>query len=109
MFATLHYEAALLFPLACWGIGAGAIRNLFVTTQVQRWLAHGLSLSAGVGIVICAIQVLAVAGLLSAPWLFALLASGLAAALWHLFQAGALAIAGPATPACSIPAFDGSD
>lgn len=99
LFAASHYGALLLFALACWGIGAGVIRKFFVTTQVQRWLAHGLSLSAGVGIVICAIQVLAVAGLLSALWLFALLASGWAAALWHLFQAGALVPAGPATPA----------
>ncbi len=83
MFIAGHYAALSLFVFACWGAGQLVLHRLLAATSMQRWLAHGLSTCCGIGIVICALQWLAVAGLLLAPVLLALLAVGLTAATWQ--------------------------
>ena len=89
-FLLAHYAALLLFVVSCWGIGQLALRSLLRrSAPMQRWLAYGLYLCTGVGIMICTLQLLGVAGLLTGPWLIALLVIGCMAAALQVLRASA--------------------
>ena len=77
IFLLAHYAALLLFVLSCGGLGQLALRNLLQrSVPMQRWLAYGLYLCIGIGIMICTLQAFGVAGLLKGSWLIALLTVG---------------------------------
>ena len=100
IFLLAHYAALLLFVWSCWGVGNFALRALLRrSAPLQRWLVHGLQLCAGVGIVICALQALGIVGLLTLPWLIALLTVGWTAAALQGFGSAAPMVHEPAPSA----------
>ncbi|MCM2250894.1 MAG: hypothetical protein NDJ19_00905, partial [Ramlibacter sp.] len=80
LFAVLHYGVLLLFAASCWGYGRALLARTLRAGTVDPWLAHGLCITAGLGLWICALQLLGIAGLLRTPAIYALAAGGWMAA-----------------------------
>lgn len=74
VYALSHYAVLAAIIAACWGVGRLAMVRLNATAP--RGLAAPLHIAAGMGIAICLLQILGLAGLLNARWVGALVASG---------------------------------
>ncbi len=85
-FVAAHHGALLLFALCCWGCGRLALDRLLRRTSMTGGLSAALCLSLGTAIVMLVVQLVALAGLLRTPWLFAVLAAGWLAAGFGWFR-----------------------
>ena len=85
-FIAAHYAALLLFALCCRGYGRLALDRVIRGTVMKRGLELALCLAVGTAIVMLVVQVMALAGLLWAPWLLAVLAVGWLAAGFGWFR-----------------------
>ncbi|WP_198969039.1 ArnT family glycosyltransferase [Xylophilus sp. ASV27] len=84
IYATAHYAALAVFLLCCWGMGRWIMGRQADARIQDFWLGHALCATFGTGVFICALQLLAVAGLLLPPFILALTALGLLLALLQL-------------------------
>ena len=80
IFAAAHYAALAIFAAACWGFGRALFLRLGAPLRRDLWLEMAISTALGVGVFICVLQVLGIAGLLHAPAALLLVAVGFAAA-----------------------------
>lgn len=80
IFAAAHYAALAVFVVACWGYGRAVLSRIGVPTPADVWLEAAMSAALGVGLFICAFQVLAIAGVFGAAVVLASVAIGLVAA-----------------------------
>lgn len=67
VFVLSHYAWLAAFVFACWGYGQLAIGRSLRATPIAPWLGRAMVASVGIGIAICALQVLGIAGLLTPP------------------------------------------
>lgn len=74
------YAALALVVAASWGLGSSALRLSRRPRVPSSGIAHTVAITVGLGILICGLQWLAIAGLLLRPAVAALLALG-----WGLF------------------------
>ena len=84
-FIAAHYGALLLFAASCWGFGWTALQRTITVTPMTRALAASLCLGLGAAVIMLMVQLVALAGLLRAPWLLCLLGVG-----WFLAGFGLL-------------------
>ena len=81
VYAASHYLALLIFLCTCWGLGRALIRRLEPRAGLSEPgptpLWHGLAAALGMGVVICLVQWLAIAGQLRLLPLLAVLGIGL--------------------------------
>lgn len=97
VYALSHYLALLIFLCACWGVGRAVLRRfepsaaLPDTEGAPLW--HALAAALGMGLYICVIQWLAIAGQLRILPLLTALVSGLclAAFEWRALPPSSLA------------------
>lgn len=78
-YAACLYALLLAFVAACWGFGATALRRHLADTRT----GHPLAIALGMGLVICALQALAIGGVLTAWSVAAVTGLGMAAAAWQ--------------------------
>jgi hypothetical protein len=83
-FAAAHYAALAIFVAGCWGFGRAVFLRLGVPVRRDLWLETAMSTALGIGVFICALQALGIAGLLRAPAVLLLVAIGFAAACAQL-------------------------
>ena len=62
MFAAAHYAALVVFVVSCWGWGRGVLARLAPPPRRDAWLEGAVAVALGVGLFICAFQVLAIFG-----------------------------------------------
>lgn len=103
MFAAAHYAAWVVFVAACWGFGRALFARLAPPTRRDAWLEAAMAATLGVGLFICAFQLLAIFGVFRREATAALVALGvLAAALqlrpWWREVRALRALRGPAAP-----------
>ena len=103
VFVGTHYAAVSLFVFACWGVGNSVLRRLLDATPMSVWLATGLSACCGIGIAICFVQLLAIAGLLVTPALLTLLGVGVVIALWQVQRLHRMRTIAPAASRSRAP------
>lgn len=84
MFAAAHYAALAVFVLACWGFGRALLARLSPPTRRDAWLEAAMAATLGVGLFICAFQVLAIFGAFKAGATVALIVAGVVAAALQL-------------------------
>jgi len=84
MFAAAHYAALAVFVLACWGFGRALLARLSPPTRRDAWLEAAMAATLGVGLFICAFQVLAIFGAFKVGATVALIAAGVVAAALQL-------------------------
>jgi len=104
-FALLNYAVLVAVLAACWGVGRLALRG--ANTAPVAGMLHPLATTLGLGVGICALQALAVAGLLNRSAVLACLAIGLvlAALQWRSGRDVApRPSAGGASPTWTAPA-----
>jgi hypothetical protein len=93
LYAAGHYFALLIFLCACWGTGGALLRrlesNAAPTNPEEAPLWHGVATALGIGVYICVIQWLAIAGQLRSFPLLVALALGLGLCLleWRALPA----------------------
>ncbi|OUM02235.1 hypothetical protein A8M77_12020 [Variovorax sp. JS1663] len=80
MFAAAHYAALAIFAASCWGFGRALFLRLGSPMRGDFWLETAMATALGVGIFICAFQLLGIAGLLKMPAVLLIVAVGFAAA-----------------------------
>ena len=80
MFAAAHYAALAIFVAGCWGFGRALFLRLGAPVRRDLWLEMAMSTALGVGVFICAFQLLGIAGQLKTPGVLLLVAVGFAAA-----------------------------
>lgn len=76
IFVAAHYGALAFFVLTCWGFGRVALSGTLRAHPIDAWMGHALSTTIGMGIWICALQLLGILGAMRAQWIFSLLAAG---------------------------------
>lgn len=94
IYAAGQYALLLVFVAACWGLGAAVLRHRMADVRTGPPLAMAL----GMGLVICAVQALAICGLLAAWSMMAVMGTGVAAAAWQAARRRPLAAAAMAAP-----------
>jgi len=93
VYAIAHYLALFLFLAACWGVGRAILRRLEARSALsepgEMPLWHAIAATLGVGLYICVIQWLAIAGQLRYLPLIVALVLGLALCLleWRALPA----------------------
>ncbi|KQZ27539.1 glycosyltransferase family 39 protein [Duganella sp. Root1480D1] len=91
VYALTHYFALLIFVFACWGAGRALLRrvNQGGAPPEEMPLWHGIAAALGIGIYICLVQWLAIAGQLRLLPLLLALGLGLALCLleWRALPA----------------------
>jgi len=85
-----QYGALTLVVLACWGAGDMLLRGLKIDRDPRTRLGAPLAIALGLGIGICALQWLAIAGRLTSTFVTALLAVGLIPGLRLAIGRGAM-------------------
>ncbi|BEP64120.1 hypothetical protein GmRootV213_46740 [Variovorax sp. V213] len=114
MFAAAHYAALAVFVIACWGFGRALLARLSPPPRRDAWLESAMAATLGVGLFICAFQVLAIFGAFKVGATVTLIAAGLVAAALQLrpgwrdvrtVRAAAVASAAPWTRADKIAAI----
>lgn len=103
MFAAAHYAALAVFVLGCWGFGRALLVRLAPPPRRDAGLEAAMAAALGVGLFICAFQLLAIFGAFKPGATVALIAAGVLAAALQLRpwwrEARALHVAGaPAAP-----------
>ncbi|WP_288253379.1 phospholipid carrier-dependent glycosyltransferase [uncultured Hydrogenophaga sp.] len=103
MFAAAHYAALAVFVLGCWGLGRALLARLAPPPRRDAGLEAAMAAALGVGLFICAFQLLAIFGAFKPGATVALIAAGVLAAALQLRpwwrEVRALHIAGaPAAP-----------
>jgi len=93
VYATVHYAALAMFLLSCWGAGRWIVGRHAETGIRDFWLCQALSAAIGTGAFICALQLLAIAGLLLPPFIYALAVLGMLMAA--VLALGSVALAEP--------------
>ncbi|WP_431125911.1 ArnT family glycosyltransferase [Variovorax paradoxus] len=84
MFAAAHYAALAVFVLACWGLGRALLARLAPPPRRDAWLEAAMAATLGVGLFICAFQVLAIFGAFKVGATVALIVAGVVAAALQL-------------------------
>ena len=77
LLASTHYALLAVFAFSCWGLGRTLLRWRPSTRAMPTPLALPMAITLGIGICICTLQALAIAGLLTKMPVLALLGSGL--------------------------------
>lgn len=102
LFAISHYLPLLLFAWAAWGVGDGVLARLRAPARRDALLDAALATALGVGLFICAFQLLAIAGMLTRPAVLACVGGAALAAAWRTpvrwREARRAPSAGPPTP-----------
>lgn len=83
-YITLHYLFAFLFVFASWGIGSLIISRFTSKKEENSSLEHTLGAALGIGVYICLVQWLAIAGLLRFSWIIAIVFIGLVASIFQI-------------------------
>ncbi|MDR6425358.1 hypothetical protein J2738_001487 [Variovorax paradoxus] len=101
MFAAAHYAALAVFVLGCWGFGRALLARLAPPPRRDAWLEAAMAAALGVGLFICAFQLLAIFGAFKPGATVALIAAGVVGAALQLRpwwrEARALRAAGAGT------------
>lgn len=84
IFAAAHYAALAVFVLACWGFGRALMARLAPPPRRDAWLEAAMAATLGVGLFICAFQVLAILGAFKVGATVALIVAGVGAAALQL-------------------------
>ena len=98
-YAACQYALLLVFVVACWGLGATALRRHMSATPA----GHPLAVALGMGVVICAVQALAICGLLTAWGVAAVMGIGVASAAWQFIERRPLTDTAKAATATPFP------
>ncbi len=80
-FIAIHYAELSAFLVASWGIAKPILRRVNADGTVDGWLENTFACVLGLGLLICAFQLLAISGMLRTPVVWGVLAAGLVAAL----------------------------
>lgn len=84
MFAAAQYAAWVVFVVACWGFGRALFARLAPPVRRDAWLEAAMAATLGVGLFICAFQLLAIFALFRREATAALVGLGVLAALLQL-------------------------
>ncbi|MDP9897502.1 hypothetical protein J2W32_006621 [Variovorax boronicumulans] len=84
MFAAAHYAALVVFVVSCWGWGRGVLARLAPSPRRDGWLEAAVAVALGVGLFICAFQVLAIFGVFKLGATLAVIAGGVVVAALQL-------------------------
>lgn len=83
-FLLREYAALALVVAACWGWGEASLRLLKIDRDPSTRLGAPLTIALGLGIGLCVLQWLAIAGHLTSVFISTLIAAGLLLAAWQL-------------------------
>jgi len=83
-YVLLHYLLLMAFVFSSWGIGRSILQRSL--KRVQDGLVDCLAITLGVGIFICLLQWLGIAGKLHLPWVIAIIGVGIAAGFVQIGQ-----------------------
>jgi 4-amino-4-deoxy-L-arabinose transferase-like glycosyltransferase len=83
-YILIHYLTLSAFLFACWGFGYLLLRSYMDKTQENGLLEHALIATLGIGVVICILQWLAIAGELRSLWIIVLICTGILMSLIQL-------------------------
>lgn len=84
MFAAAHYAALVVFVVSCWGWGRGVLARLAPPPRRDGWLEAAVAVALGVGLFICAFQMLAIFGVFKLGATLAVIAAGVVVAALQL-------------------------
>ncbi|KQP14258.1 glycosyltransferase family 39 protein [Pseudorhodoferax sp. Leaf267] len=101
VFAVSQYALLVAVLLGCWGMGSVALARLRAAA-LPPGLTTPVATTVGLGMAICVLQALAIAGLLRPHWVAALVLLGLLAAGHQAWQMRHTARAAPAAPAVPL-------
>ena len=80
-FIAIHYAELSAFLVASWGVAKPILRRVNADGTVDGWLENTFACVLGLGLLICAFQLLAISGVLRTPVVWGVLAAGMVAAL----------------------------
>lgn len=80
MFGAAHYAAAAVFVVACWGFGRALLARIGAPPRRDRGLETAMASAAGLGLIVCVFQAIAIAGLFGRTAVIGTVALGLLAA-----------------------------
>ncbi|CAN7175201.1 MULTISPECIES: ArnT family glycosyltransferase [unclassified Variovorax] len=80
MFAAAHYAALAIFVAGCWGFGRVVQSRMGSPVRHDVWLETAVATALGVGVFICAFQLLGIAGAFDTAGVLLLAAIGFAVA-----------------------------
>ncbi|CAN5617994.1 hypothetical protein BH10PSE18_BH10PSE18_23910 [soil metagenome] len=85
-FALGQYAALAIVIGACWGFGSRLLRLAPADARIAAGLAHPMAITLGLGLSICLLQWLGIAGMLRVSAVTAILAAGWLLAVWESLQ-----------------------